>query len=257
MKNLFLAFILLLGVISFSCGEPQSEAPIESENVEAPAKNQNNTLSEAEKADGWMLLFDGKTTNGWRGYNKETFPTKGWKIQDGELHVIKSGTEEAGFGGDVITEKSFENFELKLEFAVTDSSNSGILYLVNEDPDSPIWHNAPEYQVLDNDTYATMGVDEIHFTAANYDLQAPDDDYTKPKGEWNKARIFIDKGHVEHWLNGNKVVEYDLGSPEWKALVAKSKFKDYPGYGQAKSGPIGLQDHGHLVRYRNIKIRPL
>ncbi len=258
MKPTVIFSILFIGILIFSCGEsaPKEETPSKQE-VKPVAAPQQNALTAEEKAAGWQLLFDGKTTTGWRGYNKETFPTKGWEVKDGELHVIKSGTEEEGFGGDIISTESFENFDLTLEFAVTDTSNSGILYMVKEDADSPIWHNAPEYQVLDNDTYATMGIDNLHFTAANYDLHPAEVDYTKPKGEWNQVKIIVNKGNVQHWLNGNKVVEYDLWTPEWEALVQKSKFKDYPDYGKTKVGPIGLQDHGHLVRYRNIKIRKL
>lgn len=254
--------ILLFALTFFACGDSTTSTNAAAEtSTDTPAEKvetpQHNVLSEQEKADGWALLFDGKTTNGWRGYNKETFPTKGWEVKDGELLVIKSGTEEEGFGGDVITKETFENFDLTLEFAVTDTSNSGVFYMVKEEAERPIWHNAPEYQVLDNDTYATMGITNMHFTAANYDLHPAETDYTKPKGEWNQVRILVDKGHVEHWLNGKQVVAYDLWTPEWEALVQKSKFKDYPNYGKNKNGAIGLQDHGHLVRYRNIKIRRL
>ena len=141
---------------------------------------------------------------------------------------------------------------------LSDTSNSGILYLVNEEPGTPIWHNAPEFQLLDDQTYLDMGeVTPAQLTGGNYDLHAAPRNYMNPIGEWNTARIVKDGAHVEHWLNGNKVIEYDLWTPEWEALVAKSKFKDYAGYGRAESGPIGLQDHGHLVRFRNIKVREL
>jgi alpha-3'-ketoglucosidase len=258
MKSKILFSLLFIGVFILSCSEtaPIDETP-KTEELNAAESPPHNILSDEEKAEGWQLLFDGVTTTGWRGYNKATFPTKGWEVKNGELHVIKSGTEEEGFGGDIITTESFENFDLTLEYMLTDSSNSGILYLVKEEPDQAIWYNAPEYQILDNETYKTMGATNLHFTAANYDLHPATTDYTKPKGEWNQVKIIVNKGHVEHWLNGNKVVEYELWSPEWETLVQKSKFKDYPNYGKNKKGPIGLQDHGHLVRYRDIKIKRL
>ena len=216
-----------------------------------------NTLSEEEETYGWELLFDGKSTENWKGYNKESFPNKGWSVENGMLIVKKSGTEEDGFGGDIVTKDKYGNFELMVDFMLSDTANSGIFYMVNEEEGSAIWHNAPEYQVLDDATYATMGSTNVHFTAANYDIHAAEIDYKNPMGEWNTARIIVNNGHVEHWLNGNKVVEYDLWTPEWEAKVKASKFKDYPKYGRTKNGQIGLQDHGHEVRFRNLKIRSI
>ncbi len=255
MKNIFYAFILLLAI---GCqNQPSDKAANSEQTTDSPTPPAPNTLTEAEKAAGWELLFDGQTTDKWRGYNHETFPTLGWKVMDGTIAVEKSGTEEEGFGGDIITKEKFENFEFSLDFLLSDTANSGILYRVVEVEDTPIWHNAPEYQLLDNERYAEMGIDNKHFTAANYDLHPAETDYTKPIGEWNTARIVLKNNHVEHWLNGNLVVAYDLESPEWAALVAKSKFAEYPGYGKTKNGHIGLQDHGHLVQFRNVKVRRL
>ena len=222
--------------------------------VEAP-----NTLTETEIAAGWQLLFDGHSTAGWRGYNRDSFPTRGWRVENGELLVEHSGEEEAGFGGDIVTEDSFDDFELKVDFLLTDTANSGILYRVIEQEGSAIWHNAPEYQLLDDDTYIAMASMDMntHLTGDNYDLHSASSRPTNPIGEWNTARIIVDGQHVEHWLNGVKTVEYEIGSPDWEALVAKSKFSGYPAYGRTARGPIGLQDHGHLVKFRNIKIRPL
>jgi len=248
-------YCILLITLLASCqnnNPPQEEKTEPTSEAQAP-----NTLSKAEKDAGWELLFDGKTTEKWRGYNRSEFPTLGWKVLDGTITVEQSGTEEEGFGGDIITQDSFENFELTLEFMLTDTANSGIFYRVKEVPNTPIWHNAPEYQLLDNATYATMGITSEHFTAANYDLNPAETDYTKPIGEWNLARILVKGNHVEHWLNGNQVVTYELESPEWEALVAKSKFADYPDFGRTHNAPIGLQDHGHRVQFRNIKIRRL
>ncbi len=252
MKN---SFPLLLLLLILSCQSNTSNE--QSTQEETPTPPTPNALTDEEKRAGWELLFDGKTTDKWRGYNHETLPTLGWKVTDGTIAVEKSGTEEEGFGGDIITKDKYENFELTLDFSCSDTANSGIFYRVAEMDGTPIWHNAPEYQILDNARYAEMGVDSLHFCAANYDLHPAETDYTKPVGEWNIARIVLNNNHVEHWLNGNLVVAYDLESPEWEALVAKSKFKDYPGYGKTKNGHIGLQDHGHLVRFRNIKVRRL
>jgi len=240
----------------FSCQNDKSKTKKKKTSIEKVILP--NTLSDAEKAAGWKLLFDGKTTNGWRGYNKETFPTKGWKIDDeGNLTVSKSGTEEAGFGGDIITIDQFENFELMVDFMVTDTGNSGILYRVLEMEDFAIWQNAPEFQVLDDQTYIDMGGMDMttHLTGDNYDLHSSTGKYSNPVGEWNTAKIIVEGNHVEHWLNGKKTVEYELLSPEWEALVAKSKFKTYPQYGRTVKGHIGLQDHGHLIKFRNIKIK--
>jgi len=217
-----------------------------------------NTLTQAEKDAGWKLLFDGTTTNGWKGYDKDTFPTKGWHIEDGVLYVEASNTEEAGFGGDIVTTQSYDNFELSLDFMLSDTANSGILYRVIETED-PIWHNAPEYQLLDDPTYIAMGGMNMttHLTGDNYDMQSAMARPLKPVGEWNTARIIVNGAHVEHWLNGEKMLEYELWSPEWEAQYNASKFKDYPAYGRTQRGPIGLQDHGHRVSFRNIKIRPI
>lgn len=252
MKNTF--YLLCLLALAISC---QNKTTNEQAVEEKPAPTLPNTLTAEEKAAGWELLFDGKTTDQWRGYNHETFPTLGWKVMDGSIAVEKSGAEEEGFGGDIITKATFENFEFSMEFLCSDTANSGIFYRVTEMKGAAIWHNAPEYQILDNDRYAEMGVDSLHFTAANYDLHPAETDHTKPIGEWNTARIILNNNHVEHWLNGHKIVEYNLESPEWEALVAKSKFASYSDYGKIRDGHLGLQDHGHLVRFRNIKVRRL
>ena len=156
-----------------------------------------------------------------------------------------------------MTKTTYENFELKLEFLLSDTANSGIFYRVKEMADKPIWHNAPEYQILDNERYAEMGIDSFHFTAANYDLNPAETDHTNPIGQWNHAHIIVNNNHVEHRLNGNLVVAYDLESPEWETLVAKSKFAEFPDFGRTKIGHLGLQDHGHLVQFRNLKVRLL
>ena len=218
-----------------------------------------NILTEQEKAEGWTLLFDGQSTTGWRGYNKQAFPEKGWEIKEGMLAVLKSSGESEA-GGDIITEKQYENFDLQFEFKITPEANSGILYRVKEVPNTPSWNSAPEFQVIDNQGWATKDPKfdmATHRTADNYDLHAAPADYSKPMGEWNQGRVLVNKGKVEHWLNGQKSITYDFNSKEYKDLVKKSKFAQMKEYGANAKGHIGIQDHGTTVYYRNIKIKEL
>lgn len=212
-----------------------------------PAAEPQNMLTEEEKQAGWRLLFDGQTTKGWRGFKKDACPD-GWKVINGCLVRV-------GPGGDIITEEQFEDFELQLEWRISPAGNSGIFFHVSEAYGWP-WETGPEMQVLDNAEHAD-GKNPKTSAGSNYALYAPSKDVTEPIGFFNKVRILVNKGHVEHWLNGVKVVEYELGSPEWEKAVAESKFKDMPHYGREKKGHIDLQDHGDKVWYRNIKIRVL
>jgi hypothetical protein len=237
-----LAAVALTSVVLFgyACGGETTER------AAAP-----NTLTQAERAAGWQLLFDGATTAGWRGYNADSFPAQGWEIRDGSLVTVEGG-------GDIVTEEEFGDFELTLEFKTTPGANSGIFYGAIDQPGKPMWASAPEYQILDDSAYVADGTDMTkHLTGQNYDLHASSEKALQPVGEWNVARIAVRRPHVEHWLNGVKMVEYELESPEWEALVAASKFSVYPEYGRAASGHIGLQDHGTEVWFRNIKLRPL
>jgi len=213
-----------------------------------------------KQEEGWILLFDGKTTTEWRGYNQEAFPVKGWVVEDGTLHVLSSGKGEAGGGGDIITKKKYRNFELSLEWKVSEGANSGIFYLAQEKPDQPIWKSAPEMQILDNEKHpdAKLGVDGNRMAGSLYDLIPGKPKAVKPAGEWNKVKIMVYKGTVVHWVNDVNVLEYHLWTPEWKEMCANSKFKDYPDFvNTAEEGYIGLQDHGDDVWFRNIKIKEL
>ena len=212
-----------------------------------PEPEPRNYLTAEEKAAGWRLLFDGQTAAGWRGYKKDHFPD-GWIVKDGCLVRV-------GPGGDIATRDEFDNFELSLEWRIAAAGNSGIFYRVNERFGWP-WESGPEMQVLDNAEHAD-GRNPKTSAGSNYALHAPVRDATHPIGFFNKVRIVADGSHVEYWLNGVKVVEYELWSDEWKKLVADSKFKKWPNYGLVKKGRIVLQDHGDEVWYRNIKIRPL
>lgn len=218
-----------------------------------------NTLTASEIEAGWRLLFDGVSTAGWRAYNGEAFPDTGWAVLDGALVVGATATDpDVPIGGDIVTEEAFSDFELRFDFKLSEVANSGVLYLVNERPGAEIWNDAPEFQVLDDQAYLDMGTMDMrtHLTGDNYDLHAAAEKILRPLGEWNEGRILVQGAHVEHWLNGHKTVEYERGSPEWHALVEASKFAEFPAYGRASAGPIGLQDHGRLVWYRNIKIKP-
>jgi hypothetical protein len=181
----------------------------------------------------------------------QTIPA-GWKVDEGAIHFVPP-TE--GQRADIVTKKQYENFELALDWAVTPGGNSGIMFRVSEDK-ARTYETGAEFQVLDNAGHAD-GKKPVTSAGSNYALHAPVKDVTRPVGEWNEARIRVEGAHVTHWLNGTKLLEYDLWSPEWKALVAASKFAAMPGYGLNKSGHIALQDHGDHVRFRNVKIRSL
>ena len=258
MKNQLFTLLITAFVLA-SCQNNQSTET--SAETAVPAVAPANALTEAESAAGWRLLFDGATLNGWRGYNRTDLPKLGWSAQNGELVIAATPKPKPeDFGGDLITADKFGNFEFAIDFMLTDSANSGILYFVMEEKDSAIWHNAPEFQLIDNDTWAKMDPNfnmDMHRTGDNYDMEASTGRYMKPVGEWNTARIVHNNGKVEHWLNGQKCLEYEVGSAEWKGQLAKSKFKGYPQYGLTKQGHIGLQDHEHEVRFRNIKMRSI
>jgi hypothetical protein len=219
--------------------------------AEAPAPL--NQLTPAEQKAGWRLLFDGKTTNGWRGFKRPDFPTGKWTVQDGCLKKIATGAGDSLGSGDIVTTDSFDDFDLRFEWRIAPGGNSGVKYLVDEQRSGPIAH---EYQVLDDAGHPDAKVGPHRQSAAFYDVLPPDPAKKKlrPAGEFNVSRVLVRGNHVEHWLNGEKVLEYELGRPELKAAIAKSKFKDVAGFEAKLKGPILLQDHGDEVCYRNIKI---
>ncbi|CAN5569264.1 hypothetical protein BH10ACI4_BH10ACI4_13470 [soil metagenome] len=215
----------------------------------------------AGKAQGWHLLFDGKTAEGWHSTHGPAFPTTGWEIKDGLLSVTEHGGEEGGNAGDIISSRTYANFELSIDFRITPGANSGIKYFVdpayNKTTGSPVGF---EYQILDDALHpdAKKGRNGNRTVASLYDLIPADASKPiHPIGQWNTARIVIRGTHGEHWLNGVKVVEFDRLTPEFKQLVADSKFHVYPGFGDASSGYLLIQDHGFPVSFRNIKIREL
>lgn len=206
-----------------------------------------NELTEREKQDGWKLLFDGESSEHWRGYRSDSFPD-GWVIVEGTLHRADSA-------GDIITKQQFTDFEFSIDWRVEGPGNSGLLFRVSKEEDATFM-TGPEYQILNNDKHPN-GSDPLKQAGANYGLHAPCCDMTRPEGEWNHARIRVINTHVQHWLNGEKIVEYQLFSDDWERRVADSKFAQWPKYGRVPEGHLALQDHNDPVWYRNIKVRPL
>ncbi len=221
-----------------------------------------NQLTNGEAKDGWQLLWDGKSTNGWRGARLDEFPETGWEIEEGILTVLPSGGEESAAGGDIVTKEVYGDFELKLDFKISEGANSGIKYYVDTDlnkgPGSSI---GLEYQILDDARHpdAKLGNHEGSRTVASlYDLiKADPSKHMNAIGEWNTAHIVSKEGHTEHWLNGTKVLEYERKSDAYKTLVAESKYAKWPNFGEGDAGHILLQDHGDKVSFRNIKIKPI
>lgn len=241
------------GDATIKADQVKSAAPAANGGNAATAAAQANRsrpheLTEAEKKAGWKLLFDGKTTTGWRGFQKKAFPNQGWVVQDGCLkHEAKGG------GGDIITTGQYDNFELELDWRIARGGNSGIMYRVSED-EPQTWHTGPEYQILDDDKHPD-GKNPKTSAASVYGLIAPQNKVLRPVGEFNHTRIVVEGNHVEHWLNGKKVVEYNLNSDEFKKLVDASKFKNLSRFGRIAKGYIALQDHGDEVWYCHIKLR--
>lgn len=244
-----------INILTDSLSKFSKKSPIE------PIVTKNNlTIDEAKK--GWKLLWDGKTTNGWRGAKLDHFPEKGWVIEDGILSVLSSGGAESRAGGDIVTTEQFSDFELKVDFKLTPGANSGIKYYVdteiNKGPGSSI---GLEFQILDDDLHpdAKKGNHEGSRTVSSlYDLiKADPNKPVKPIGEWNTAHIISKNNHIEHWLNGMKVLEYERKSDNYRKLVSESKYVKWPNFGELDKGQILLQDHGDFVSFKNIKIRPI
>ncbi|MGZ3403485.1 MAG: 3-keto-disaccharide hydrolase [Phenylobacterium sp.] len=211
----------------------------------APVFAADNELTPAEKAAGWKLLFDGKTTAGWKGF-KTAAPDAGWKVADGAIGPTKKISK------DIITKENFENFDLTFDWKISPKGNSGVMFHVIPVGDET-YESGPEYQILDN----AHGEPPLQQAGSLFALYAPSMDMTKPVGQWNHGRIVVDHGKVQHWMNGMKIVEYDINSADFKARVAGSKFKQWPQFATGKTGAIALQMHGDPVWFQNIKIKVL
>ncbi|HEY8550451.1 MAG TPA: DUF1080 domain-containing protein [Vicinamibacterales bacterium] len=203
---------------------------------------------------GWISLFDGKSLDGWRGYKRDDASGTRWVVKDGLLCVAPGDSADTRGARDIITTNTWSEFELTWEWRVSPGGNSGVKYFVLEDRDAAIGH---EYQIIDDEKHADAKISPTRQTASLYDVLAASNRPMKPAGEWNQSRILVDGKHVEHWLNGTKVLEYELGSETLRAAIAKSKFKDVSRFGTPQKGHILLQDHGDAVCYRNLKLRPI
>lgn len=233
--------------------------------VVAKGQQAPNTLTAQEKKDGWKLLFDGKTTNGWRGAYKDKFPAKGWDVTDGMLTIQQSNGSESESFGDIVTDGEYTDFDLVFDFKLTEGANSGVKYFVAEQSPKPKGSAfGLEFQVLDDDKHpdAKLGRNGNRTVGSLYDLIPASGKKANPIGEWNTGRVISKGKHVEHWLNGKKVVDYERGSEKFRELVAMSKYKapEYNAngrFGEAPKGHILLQDHGNRVYFRNMKIKTL
>ena len=256
MKKIVLVASILF--LSMACKKEKTETVV--------AQNQNvqkdtlalNTLSDSEKEEGWELLFDGKTIEGWHKYGTDSIG-KAWVINDNSLHLEVSDKEDwqAANGGDIISAKEYANFHLKLDWKISKDGNSGVIFYIHEDANQykfP-WMTGPEMQVLDNEGHPDSKIIK-HRAGDLYDL-ITSKETVKPAEEWNHAEIISNKGNLQFFLNGEKVVETTMWDDAWKKMIAGSKFHEFPGFGTYKTGKIGLQDHGNNVWFRNIKIKEI
>lgn len=215
-----------------------------------PAAEKESSAEQTDADAGFVPLFDGQTTAGWHNYNADTISPV-WQVQDGALYLSGKG------GGDIVTDGEYDSFILTLDWKISEGGNSGVFFhVVESDTLDKVYFSGPEIQVLDDERHADAKLPS-HQAGSNYDLHPLSEPAVKPAGEWNSFKIVVDHGHVEHWLNGKKVVDYQLGSPEWEALYQASKFTQWPLYGRAGKGHIALQDHGDPVWFKNIKIKTL
>jgi len=243
-----LSILLLLCTLAYSCKENK-----ESTTTNVSEAQQENTDA-AQNDDGWISLFDGTSMDAWRGYGSDSM-ANGWSIEDGNL------TYTPGQKGpnDIITKEKYTDFELSVDWKISEGGNSGIFWSVEERKDQPIYVSALEIQVLDDERHPDAKNGTSHQAGALYDLVSPTPGLVKPAGEWNTCYIYVNHKTNEGYamLNGKKVVSFPLHGEQWDAMVAKSKFKDWSSFGVHHTGYIGLQDHGDKVWYKNIKIKPL
>lgn len=246
MKKNHLALWAAAGLLA-ACSGPKTKEVANADSVAVVAP-----------AEEWIPLFDGQTFNGWSKYGGGEVG-KAWKIENGELYLDAANKAgwQTGDGGDIVTNEEFENFHFKYEWKIAPNGNSGVIFLVHESPEYQYpWQTGPEMQVLDNAGHPDAKIIS-HRAGDLYDLIVSSQETVKPAGEWNQAEIVINQGKLDLFLNGINIVSTQLFTPEWEALIAKSKFKDMPGFGKYKKGKISLQDHGDVVHYRNLMIKKL
>ena len=213
----------------------------------------DNTLTPSEIKTGWKLLFDGKSLKGWRSYQNQV--TNSWTVNNGVMYCKGSETDKSDKRADMITEKEYENFDLSIDWKISPQGNSGILYMVTEEfPRS--YQSGPEYQIID-DLHFPQKLEDWQKTGANYAMDPAPTAAPNPVGQWNTTRIVVNNGHVQHWLNGKKLLDFQMWTDEWKKKKMEGKWKDAPGYGMSKKGHIGLQDHGSEAWFKNLKIKEL
>ena len=249
MRNLAILVLVSSFAIFSACNSADKK---EQSQTETKQEEKSSECS-GSKSDEWTMLFNGKNLDGWQGYKENDIA--GWTVEDGVLHCQGKG---ADVGGDIITTEKYDNFELRWEWKIKEEGNTGLFYhvLKGDKYDAP-YETGPEYQLLDDEAYEGE-IEEWQKAGADYGMYPPNDKKElKPVGEWNSSRIVFDDGHVEHWLNGEKIVAFEAWSDEWKQKKKSSKWNDFPDYGKAKSGYIGLQDHGYKAWFRNIKIKEL
>jgi hypothetical protein len=246
MKKLF-----ALVLVAAACSPAKKQ-----ENQEQPETSMAASLTEAQKSEGWKLIFDGQTLNGWKIYKDRKNNT--WEVKDGALHCKPVNEKVQGDGderSDLMTTDEFENFEFAFDWKISPQGNSGVMFKVTEEFEQP-YYSGPEYQVIDDLGYSPKPTDK-QLTGANYDMHVVESKSLKPVGEWNSSKIVVNGNHVEHWLNGQKIIEYELNSDDWKTRKAGSKWKEHAGYGMAKKGHLDLQDHGSEVWFKNLMVKTL
>ncbi len=239
MKNKLILLFAIASIIIISCSSSR--------------QIKDNALTKQEKVEGYTLLFDGKTMDGWRGYKNQSLAS--WSVDKATLHCKGSAANYGAITADLMTKDQYDNFDFSVDWKISPEGNSGILYMVTEDnPYS--FESGPEYQIIDDKNFPEKLKDWQH-TAANYAMNIAPTANPNPAGEWNHARIVVNGNHVEHWLNGKKVVEYELYGADWYKRKAEGKWKDYPNYGKSKVGYITFQNHGSEAWFKNIKIKKL
>lgn len=240
----YFPYLISIALVAASCQSKKADQPEETSKLSA---------SDSLVAKGYTSLFDGTTLNGWRTFKNK--PNNSWEVSAGVLHCkpwIEEGTNERS---DLITTEQYENFELVFDWKIPYQANSGVMFRVSEDYDEP-YATGPEYQVIDDEDFPG-DLKDVQLTAGNYDMHVAENKKMNPSGQWNNSKIVVNGNHVEHWLNGQKTVDYDLYSEDWTKRKNASKWKDFPGYATIKKGHIALQDHSSEVWYRNIGIRVL